>query len=332
MGYIKRRFNPEEIDLSSYLTPAIKLKHPIISANMDTITGKSMLLEMNRLGGLGVHYRQCDVLLQIEALNSLPLDAPKIACIGVGEKEFERLKLILRCAPYITATLIDVAHGHSEQVIGQIKNIKSLDSSMSVIAGNVATVEGTRTLIEAGADCIKVGIGPGSLCTTRLMTGNGVPQLTAIMNAVKGRNLSRRAKHISIIADGGIRYPADCVKSFAAGADAVMIGSLFAGTDETPGEIIYSVEGNKKLYRGSASFSAQNEWKGKAKGVEGEEALVPATGPVSNVFQKLIDGILSGMSYQGAHNLLELQEHATFCVQTFSGIIEAMPHRKLTTQ
>ena len=325
---ISSRFDGN-INLSTCILPNVKLKFPIISANMDTVTGLDMVLAMDRLGGLGIHHRYCDVEIQLKALRTLPLTSPKIACIGIGEKQFEQLIYLTKLAPSLAGVLIDVAHGHHKGVIDQIKRIKKTFPDLSVIAGNVATGSATRMLGEAGADCCKIGVGPGSLCTTRLQTGNGVPQLTAILEASRAAHSLPSGRHITIIADGGIRYAGDVVKALAAGADAVMIGSMFAGTDETPGEFISDIDGNRlKMYRGMASFSAQKDWKKAARGIEGEEVQVPTIGPVEDTFNKIVEGVLSGMSYQGAANLEELRENAVFQVQTYNGVIEAQSHYK----
>ncbi len=218
--------------------------------------------------------------------------------------------------------LIDIAHGHSNLMIDKIKKVKDIAPEMPVIAGNVATGDGAIDLVEAGADCIKVGVGPGSLCTTRVKTGCGVPQLTAIVDAeqaVRGR--------ATVIADGGIRCSGDIVKALAAGADAVMIGRLFAGTAETPGDVINAPgKGKIKVYRGMASKEAQESWKGKATSVEGEMTWVPYKGALAEVFEDLISGIKSGMSYLNSRNILELRENAVFRKQTAAGVVEARPH------
>jgi IMP dehydrogenase len=331
LSTIDSRFNGE-IDLSTQILPNVTLKYPIISANMDTVTGVDMLLAMERLGGLGIHHRFCDVEVQLEALRWLSDTAPKIACIGVGNGQFERLTHLVRRSKALAGVLIDIAHGHHEAMGDQIRRIKQEFPDLSIIAGNVATQAGVRYLAEAGADCVKVGVGCGSLCTTRLQTGNGIPQMTAIMEADQGRHSLFSGRQVTIIADGGIRYAGDAVKALAAGADAVMVGSMLAGTDETPGDIIQREEkglvSEMKSYRGMASFSAQKAWKKAVRGIEGEETIVPAIGPVEEVFGKITEGILSGMSYQGAKNLEELRSHAVFRVQTYAGVLEAMPFRK----
>mgnify|MGYP001465242779 CR=1 FL=1 len=329
---IDSRFNGK-IDLSIRILPNVKLKYPIISANMDTVTGKDMLLAMEKLGGLGIHHRYCDTDIQLEALNKLPNIAPKIACIGVGRDQFERLAYLVKRSSFLAGVLIDIAHGHHSLMIEQIKRIKQEFPDLSIIAGNVATRIGVQELADAGADCIKIGIGCGSLCTTRLQTGNGIPQITAIMEADQSRHSLSSGRHITIIADGGIRFAGDVVKALAAGADAVMIGNLFAATDETPGDVIQKetkgLVSEMKSYRGMASFSAQKAWKKAVRGIEGEETIVPILGPVEEVFGKIVEGILSGMSYQGAHNLEELHENAIFRIQTYAGILESQPHRLL---
>ena len=330
-GYTNSRHTGiTQIDLSTQLTPRLyKMKYPIISANMDTVTGQEMMLEMRRLGGLGIVHRFIspeDQALILDDENKM------VACIGVVEAERERLVYLRRNTHNIVAVLIDTAHGHSQMMIDQIHWVKECHPDIDIIAGNVCTADAALALIRAGASCIKCGVGPGSLCTTRIQTGNGVPQLTAIMNIRQGIEkvyAQQRGKHWrpTIIADGGIRNSGDIVKALAAGADAVMVGSLFAGTDEAPGEAVFrGPRGHAKKYRGCASKDFQEDWKGEAHSVEGESTWVPRKGSVANIFQGLVEGILSGMSYQGADTLEDLYNHAEFIVQTQAGYKESTPH------
>jgi len=314
------------IDFSSKILPDISLPYPIVSANMDTVTEIEMAEAMRQFGGLGIIHR----FMKIEkhGRQILALKGPKVGCVGVGKDGRERA-LALKSA--CDAILVDIAHGHCDAMIKQISWLKR-EIGLPIIAGNVATPEGALELANAGADCIKIGVGPGSLCTTRIKTGAGVPQLTAIMNARKALDwvyFNRKAGswNPTIIADGGIRCSGDIIKAFAAGASAVMVGRLFAGTDEAPGDVInISGKGKIKVYRGMASKEAQESWKGKATSVEGEMTWVSYKGRVEDVFNELLSGMLSGMSYQNAHNLVELSKNAVFIRQTPAGYMEAQPH------
>jgi len=250
------------------------------------------------------------------------------AAVGVSMESMERVKALLEAGADVI--FVDSAHGHSRNVLQVVRKIKALYQELQVVAGNVATVEGTEALIEAGADAVKVGLGPGSICTTRVIAGVGIPQLTAIMECAKAAS-----KHgVPVIADGGIRYSGDIVKALAAGASTVMIGNLFAGTEEAPGEtIIY--EGRKfKSYRGMGSMEAMNAGSAdryfqesfKKFIPEGIEGMVPYKGYVSEVFFQLIGGLKSGMGYCGARTIKELWEKAEFIEITAASVRESHPH------
>lgn len=318
---VSSRFNGE-IDLSVQLIPNVTLKYPLISANMDTVTESMMSKKMSELGGLGIIHRFMDPAQHLEQVFD---NSPKILCIGAGKNGIERLIATRRRLKELDGVLIDVAHGHSNSVIEQIKNVKQVRKNLPVIAGNVATYHGAKELIMAGADCIKCGVGPGSLCTTRIQTGCGVPQLTAIMDVVKAAQEADRK--VTVIADGGIKNSGDIIKALAVGADAVMIGMLFAGTKEAPGDII-KLPGKPalKVYRGMASKEAQESWKGEASSVEGEMTWINYKGPVAGIFKEIISGMLSGMSYQDAKNLEELRENAEFVKMSSAGLKESLPH------
>lgn len=259
------------------------------------------------------------------------------AAVGVGEKEFERAQGLIEA--HCDAIVIDTAHGHSKAVIEMVKRIKKEFPQVDVVAGNVATEEACLELIKAGADGIKVGIGPGSICTTRIVAGIGVPQLQALMDCSK---ICKQHK-VPFIADGGIKFSGDIVKALAVGASTVMIGSLFAGTDETPGERIIYQGRAYKVYRGMGSLAAMmlgskdrygqasvlEEKKLVAEGIEGQ---VPYRGPLAeNVFQ-LVGGIRSGMGYTGSKNLECLYENAEFLRLTAAGLKESHPHEVTITK
>lgn len=332
-GYVNSR-NPDsvEIDVGVQLTPrTFKIRYPIISANMDTITEKEMAVAMANLGGLGIIHRFMSFDDQRAMLHGMGCKNT-IGCVGATESERERL---LALKDHCAAVLVDTAHGHSQMMVKQIEWIRQTHPHLDIIAGNVCTADAALALIRAGAHCVKVGVGPGSMCTTRIQTGNGVPQLTAIMDIRRGIEkvyAQQRGKdwRPRVIADGGIRTSGDIVKALAAGADAIMSGFLFAGCNETPTvpgkhDALYAGP-ERKRYRGMASREFQEDWKGKVRSVEGESTIVPNKGPVANVFQELVDGILSGMSYQGADTLDDLYANAEFILQTPAGYKEATPH------
>lgn len=253
------------------------------------------------------------------------------AAISVGDDAFERAERLIEAG--IDLLVIDTAHGHSQRVLDSVARVKKLSNSVRIMAGNVATAEATRALIDVGADAVKVGIGPGSICTTRIVAGVGVPQLSAIMSAVEEAH-----KHdIPIIADGGIKFSGDLAKAIAAGASAVMIGSLLAGTDESPGEVYLHQGRSFKAYRGMGSVGAmargsadryfQAEVQDTLKLVpEGIEGQVPFKGPVSGVLHQLAGGLRAAMGYVGAPDLPSFHERATFVRISGAGLRESHTH------
>ncbi len=253
------------------------------------------------------------------------------AAIGVGEKELQRAKALVEAG--VDAVLIDTAHGHSKGVIDMLKEVKAISGEVDVIAGNVATKKGCEDLIKAGADGIKVGIGPGSICTTRVIAGIGVPQLQALLDC---REVCHK-EGVPFIADGGIKYSGDIVKALAAGASTVMIGSLFAGTDEAPGQRVIYQGRAYKLYRGMGSMGAMvkgsKDRYGQASVTEedklvpeGIEGQVPYRGPLSENIYQLLGGVRSGMGYTGAKTLIELREKGKFVKISPAGLKESHPH------
>jgi len=259
------------------------------------------------------------------------------AATTVGEEGLQRTELLM--AAGCDLIVVDTAHGHSARVLEAVRRIKTLSNRVQVIAGNVATAEGTKALIDAGADAVKVGIGPGSICTTRIVAGVGVPQLTAVIDCAK-----EAAKHgVPIISDGGIKYSGDIVKALAAGASCVMIGSLLAGTDEAPGETYFYQGRTYKSYRGMGSIGAmargsadryfQQEVKDTLKLVpEGIEGQVPYKGPTEGVLHQLVGGLRAGMGYLGAKDLADLQEKAKFIRVSPAAIHESHAHGVLITR
>lgn len=308
-------------DLSTRLTKNIRLSKPFISANMDTITEYDMAKSMDEFGGLGILHRFMsieDQKLQVEKLKASGVKNIA-ASIGVNQDYQERAAALINAG--VNIMTIDIAHGHSVAMIDTIKWLRDTYSDLEIIAGNIATPEGTMDLIEAGADAIKVGIGPGSMCTTRIITGCGVPQLTAVALCAE----VAAEKNIPIIADGGIKSSGDCVKAIAAGAETIMLGSVLSGTIETPGEI----RNGKKLYRGMASKSAQTSWRGgvpEGMAAEGESVYVSIKGHVSDVIQEMAGGLRSGMTYINANSIAEIREKALFMEMSPMGYGESVAH------
>jgi IMP dehydrogenase len=253
------------------------------------------------------------------------------AATTVGEAGFKRTEALMEAG--VDLVVVDTAHGHSKHVLAAVSRIKRLSNAVQVVAGNIATADGAKALIDAGADAIKVGIGPGSICTTRVVAGVGVPQLTAVMDAVE----AARKTDTPVIADGGIKYSGDLAKALAAGADCAMVGSLLAGTDETPGEVFLFQGRSYKSYRGMGSVGAmargsadryfQQDIKDHLKLVpEGIEGQVPYKGPAANVLHQLAGGLRAAMGYVGAKNLAELHAKAEFVRISGAGLRESHVH------
>lgn len=308
-------------DLSSSLTRTRTIQLPFISANMDTITEAPMAIAMDQLGGFGIIHRFMTVEEQVVEVKKVKAAGAKIvgASIGVNEDSKDRAHALVEAGANILT--IDIAHGHSVQMLETLAWLKSEFPKVEVIAGNVATPEGTLDLIDAGADAIKVGIGPGSMCTTRIITGCGVPQLTAVAMCAQ----VAKQKNVPIIADGGIKSSGDIVKALAAGASTVMLGSILAGTIETPGLIQHG----KKQYRGMASRAAQDSWRGgvpTGMAPEGESTSVPIKGHLSDVIGELAGGLRSGMTYINASKVSEIDAKARFMEMTAMGYQESRAH------
>jgi len=308
--------------LQTRVTKRHRLDVPFISANMDTITESEMAIAMGQLGGLGILHRFMSVEHQLHQVSKLrEAGLQQIAAsIGVNSEGRERARELVRAG--VNILTIDIAHGHSVAMIEILQWLRAeFGDAVDLIAGNVATPTATRELIEAGADAIKVGIGPGSMCTTRVITGCGVPQLTAIAWCAE----VAREFNVPIIADGGLRSSGDIVKALVAGAESVMLGSLLSGTLETPGPI----HQGKKQYRGMASKSAQVSWRGvlpEGMAPEGESTTVTVKGSARDVVNELAGGIRSGMSYVNAVEIHEIQEQARFIEMSAAGIRESAAH------
>ena len=324
---------PSDVITETSLSKNLHLKIPLITSAMDTVTESKMAIAIAKAGGIGVIHRNLDVKKQILEIKKVKSQKLLVgAAVGAGDNEFIRAKKILK--ENIDLLVVDTAHGHTKKVgeiITKIKKIKP--EKVTLCAGNVATSEAASFLVKLGVDIIKVGIGPGSICTTRLVAGIGVPQLSAILNVKKGL----KKKKVSIIADGGIKFSGDIAKALAAGADAVMIGSLFAGTDEAPGKIIKKNGKLYKSFRGMGSIGAMNKGsadryyqikqKDKSKYVpEGVEGFVKYKGKVDKIFYKLIGGLKSSMGYLGAKKLNLLRTNPKFVKITKAGFYESMVH------
>lgn len=308
-------------DLTSQLTQKTAFSLPFISANMDTITEAPMAIAMDRQGGFGIIHRFMSISDQVNQVLEVKKSGTQNigASIGVSSESQERAQALVEAGANILT--IDIAHGHSVQMLETLGWLKKTFPDVDVIAGNVASPEGTMDLIEAGADAIKVGIGPGSMCTTRIITGCGVPQLTAIALCAE----VARSKGVPIIADGGIKTSGDIVKAFAAGASSVMLGSILAGTIETPGLIQHG----KKLYRGMASRSAQDSWRGgvpTGMAPEGESTSVFIKGHLSDVVSELAGGLRSGMTYINATEVKDIATKARFMEMSPMGYKESSAH------
>ena len=340
---------PNEVDLSTKLAGNLKLNIPLISAGMDTVTEGAMAIAMALQGGLGVVHKNMSIQAQAgEVANVKSVVVPNgatkaavddqnrllcAAAVGVTSNTFERAEALLEAGA--DAIVIDTAHGHSAGVLRKIKEFREHFPNQTLIAGNVATGDATRALFDAGVDVVKVGIGPGSICTTRIVAGVGVPQITAIYDAAT----AAREYHKPIIADGGIKYSGDVVKALAAGGNAVMLGSMLSGTTEAPGDIFEDNGKKYKRYRGMGSVGAMAQAHGSSDryfqgGVneanklvpEGVEARVEYKGDVSDVVFQIDGGLRSGMGYCGAANINELIDKAQFVQITNAGLRESHPH------
>jgi len=312
-----------QVDIGSKLDESLSFKLPIISSPMDTITEDKMAIAMSRCGGMGIVHRYNEIPEQVRIAARVLYENGKLkvgAAIGMTG-DFEERAMALKMVG-VQVLCVDVAHGHHIMMERCLKTLKDrFGDEVHIMAGNVATLEGFDALASWGADSIRVGIGGGSICSTRLVSGHGIPTLQSIMDCAKSEYDTK------IIADGGIKTSGDIIKSLAAGADFVMIGSLLAGTKESPGEIFTANSGKKyKVYRGMASSEAQNDWRGKSSAPEGISTTVPYKGSVNAILKDLAGGIRGGLSYSGVRSLQELRCKATFIRQTYSGQSESSTH------
>ena len=329
---------PSETDISLSLTAKINLKAPFLSSAMDTVTESKMAIAMAKSGGIGIIHRNLNIKQQTKEIAKVKKKKLFVgAAVGTNNEDIERAKSLI--ANGCDLIVIDTAHGHSKKVLKILSKLKKIDYSIPLCVGNIATGEAAKKLYNSGADIIKIGIGPGSICTTRMVAGIGVPQISAILevkNALKN-------KKIKIISDGGIKFSGDIAKALAAGADAIMMGSIFAGTDESPGKKFRYKGKIYKHYRGMGSIGAmssgsanryfQKNFKDKSKFVpEGVEGRVEYKGSLSKIIYQLKGGLRSSMGYIGAKNLNQITRNAKFIKITKAGFYESMVHSVEMTQ
>lgn len=328
---------PSEVNTQTRLTRNISLSIPIASSAMDTVTESEMAIAMAKAGGIGILHRNLSVEDQVKHVKLAKAQGLVGAAVGVGDDGYARAVALIEAG--VDVVVVDTAHGHHRGVLDAVARIKKEFPQIEIIGGNVATRAGAQALINAGVDAVKVGVGPGSICTTRVVAGVGVPQVTAIMEAHKACFTA----DIPLIADGGLQYSGDIAKAIVAGADTVMLGSLLAGCAESPADLI-EINGKKfKGYRGMGSLGAmqsRGEQKSYSKDrymqddVLAEDKLVPEgiegkvaySGPVATVLHQLVGGLRSGMGYAGAATIADLQSHGQLIQITAAGLHESHPH------
>jgi IMP dehydrogenase len=350
-------FSRGDINLDTSLTRSILLRSPFVSSPMDTVTESAVAIALAELGGIGIIHRNLSVPDQAQEVAKVKKKKLLVgAAVGASKGFEERVQALVKSG--VDVVVIDSAHGYAENVISTLKYIKSHFPSLQVIAGSIATYEGAKALIEAGADGLRVGMGPGAICTTRIISGMGVPQITALQETVRAAKM----KGIPVIADGGIKYSGDMVKALATGASCVMMGSFFASALESPGKVhtltrsqvphrFQSILTDKeeykfKEYRGMGSIAAMKQgakiksedefhgksyYKDRVLVAEGVEGLVPVKGTVKELVDQSVGGIKSGMYYVGAKTIKELWEKAQFIQITHASLTESHPHDILIT-
>ena len=356
-------FSRSEIDLATNLTKNIKLKIPFVSAPMDTVTESELAIELARLGGIGIIHRNLTIENQVSEVKKVRTHSASSgqellvgAAVGAGSGFEDRVSALIKAG--VSVLVVDSAHGFSRQVIDAVGFIKTNYPKTEIIAGNIATSDGAEALIKAGATGLRVGMGPGAICTTRIISGMGVPQVTAIIDTVRvGKKFG-----IPVIADGGIKYSGDMVKALALGASTCMMGSFFASCEESPGKIVnlkaeqvparfksilnkklksykfkeYHAMGSIAAMKRGAKIKSEGEFHGKSYKdrvlvAEGVEGLVPVKGSVKELTDQAVGGIKSGMYYVGAKSLTELVEKAKFSQITQASLTESHPHDVLIT-
>ena len=349
VGIVTNRDLRFETNLDQKVANVMTKENLVTASEGITLEESKVLLHKNRIEKLLVVNDKGDLLGLITIKDIMKIKKYPSACkdklgrlrvgaaVGVGPDRDGRVEALVKAG--VDVIVVDSAHGHAEAVVNCVPAIKRQFPDIELIAGNVATADGTRSLIEAGADAIKVGVGPGSICTTRVVAGVGVPQISAVMECAK----VAREYQVPIIADGGIKYSGDVVKALAAGADSVMIGSIFAGTDESPGETVLYQGRSYKVYRGMGSLGAMKEGRGdryfqgdiveEVKLVpEGIEGRVPYKGPLSSSVFQLIGGLRAGMGYVGCGTLDQLRKEAKFIRITSAGLKESHVHDVIITK
>ena len=313
-----------EVSLETNLGNGLVLDSPVLSSPMDTISEAPMAVAIGQFGGSAIIHRynsiqeQCRIVAMARETAETEINIG--GAVGISDDFLLRATMLINAG--VNFLCIDVAHGHHilmKEAIGSLR--EEVGNSFHIMAGNVATLEGVNDLSDWGADSVRCNIGGGSICSTRVQTGHGMPGLQTIFECAK------TDRDVAIIADGGLKNSGDMVKALAAGADAVMCGSLFSGTDETPGKIIEESDGTRwKRYRGMASKEAQLNWRGRYSSHEGVSARVPYRGSVDKLLEDIVRGIRSGLSYSGARTIPELQSKAHFVIQTSAGLGESKTH------
>lgn len=313
-----------EVTLKSKLSQGMELRVPIISAPMDTVCGSLMALRMAEFGALGIIHRYNTIEEQVNFVSEASQGGINNvgAAIGITGDYLERATALVEAGANVLC--LDVAHGdHILMHVGAHKVIDRVGARAHIMAGNIATYSAALALAQLGVDSVRVGIGGGSICSTRIQTGHGMPTLASVIDCARAK---QQFPNLKIIADGGIKTSGDMVKALAAGADFVMVGSLLAGTTEAPGDVVHKGGEKYKSYRGMASKDAQMDWRGKTSSLEGVATVIPYKGPVFPVLEGLEKGIRSGLSYSGARTLQELGTNARFIRQTASGLSESNTH------
>jgi IMP dehydrogenase len=334
---------PSEVNTKTRLSRHIELDIPILSSAMDTVTEAKMAIALAKAGGIGIVHRNLSIEDQVKNIVEVKKQGRVGAAVGVGDDGFARASALIEAG--VDVVVVDTAHGHHRAVLESVARIRKTFPQAEIIGGNIATRSGAQALINAGVDAVKVGVGPGSICTTRVVAGVGVPQVTAIMEAHKACVKAG----IPLIADGGLQYSGDIAKAIVAGADTVMLGSLLAGCDESPGELI-EIDGKKyKGYRGMGSLGAMQS-RGEKKSYskdrymqddvlsedklvpEGIEGKVAYRGSAATVVHQLVGGLRSGMGYAGAPTIADLQRNGQLIQITAAGLQESHPHDVLDVQ
>ncbi len=324
----------QDVSVRTHLSRRVELELPVVAANMDTVCEHEMAVAMARLGGIGMLHRFMPIeaqARQVELVKEAGEELLVGAAVGTDGDMLQRAKALV--AAGVDVLVLDIAHGHSEHAIEGLRRLKDHFADIDVVAGNVATCQGAADLAEAGADAIKVGVGPGGVCTTRTVAGVGVPQLTAVAEASQ--------VDVPVIADGGVRSSGDIAKALAAGASTVMVGSMLAGTKESPGEVEQGSKGLQKRIRGMASFEAVKARADRSgqdldeeylsyRAPEGVEGTVPYKGEVSKLVWQLMAGLRSAMSYTDARTLQQFRDLAEFVAVTPQGAVESLAHATFT--